>query len=536
MAHAFVTGGVGSESERDISVGGVSAVPPTVFAGVDYTALGHLHGRQEVAEGVRYSGSPVAMSFSEWAHRKGSLLVDLSGAAPVVERVEAPVERPLAVLRGTLDQLLTDPAHRGAEAAWCQVTLTDPQRPLGAMDQVRRRFPFTLELRFDPQGATVPLRPYVGPGRHRHRRRGLLRLPRPRARRPRGQRRRAGAARRGRRGQPGRPPGRRRRGRRRRVRRRRRVGGRGVRVHRLEIEAFGPFPGRVVVDVDALSAEGLFLIHGPTGSGKTSLLDAICFALYADVPGSRSKRGLRSDHAGPDAVPRVTLELTAGTRRLRLTRSPEFARPKKRGNGTVSVQAMVTLEERLDGRWVALSSRNDEVADVVKDALGMGMAQFAKVVLLPQGDFAAFLRATPDDRREVLERLFDISAFSDVEAWLAQARRTAGADLEVARSALASVVARADDVLAQAGSAGDTPPLPPESVAAHLHEVAYRLDARVSTTMAAFDAASGAERVAAETLAAARVLHEQRTRGLRALARLEALAAAEHGHRERVAG
>ncbi len=308
-----------------------------------------------------------------------------------------------------------------------------------------------------------------------------------------------------------------------------------MRVHRLEIEAFGPFPDRVVVDVDALSAEGLFLIHGPTGSGKTSLLDAICFALYADVPGSRSKRGLRSDHARPDAVPRVTLELTAGTRRLRITRSPEFVRPKKRGNGTVSVQAMVTLEERRDSRWVALSTRNDEVADVVKDALGMGMAQFAKVVLLPQGDFAAFLRATPDDRREVLERLFDISAFSDVEAWLAQARRSAGADLDTARSALASVVARADDVLAQAGSAADASPVPPESVATHLHAVAEQLDARVSTTMAAFDAASGAERAAADALAAARALDEQRTRGLRAVARLEALEAAAESHVARVA-
>ncbi len=308
-----------------------------------------------------------------------------------------------------------------------------------------------------------------------------------------------------------------------------------MRVHRLEIEAFGPFPDRVVVDVDALSAEGLFLIHGPTGSGKTSLLDAICFALYADVPGSRSKRGLRSDHARPDAVPRVTLEVTAGTRRLRITRSPEFVRPKKRGDGTVSVQAMVTLEERRDSRWVALSNRNDEVADVVKDALGMGMAQFAKVVLLPQGDFAAFLRATPDDRREVLERLFDISAFSDVEAWLAQARRTAGADLEVARSALASVVARADDVLAQAGPAVDPSPVPPESVAAHLHAVADQLDVRVSTTMAAFDTASGADRAAAEALAAARALAEQRTRGARAFARLEALDAAAGSHAERVA-
>jgi len=161
MAHAFVVGGSTSESERDISVGGVAAVPPQVFAGAHYTALGHLHGRQEVAPGVRYSGSPVAMSFSEWRHVKGSLLVDLSGDDPVVEHVEAPVGRPLAVLRGTLEHLLADPAHRPAESAWCQVTLTDPVRPLGAMDQVRRRFPHTLELRFDPQGAAVALRPYA---------------------------------------------------------------------------------------------------------------------------------------------------------------------------------------------------------------------------------------------------------------------------------------------------------------------------------------------------------------------------------------
>ena len=313
-----------------------------------------------------------------------------------------------------------------------------------------------------------------------------------------------------------------------------------MRVHRLEIEAFGPFADRVVVDVDALSAEGLFLIHGPTGSGKTSLLDAICFALYADVPGSRSKRGLRSDHAGPDAVPRVTLELTAGTRRFRITRSPEFLRPKKRGTGVVSVQAQVTLEERRGSRWVALSTRHDEVADVVKDALGMGMAQFAKVVLLPQGDFAAFLRATPEDRREVLERLFDISAFSDVEAWLAEARRTAGADLEAARSALESLLARVEDVLADAYDAAGEPvsspsQVPPESLGTHLLAVADRLDARVSTTMAAFDAASGAERAAAEALAAARALDDLRTRGTRAVARLEGLEAARPSHVERVA-
>ena len=161
MAHAFVTGGATSDSERDISVGGVSAVHPKVFAGTDYVALGHLHGRQRVADGVRYSGSPVPLSFSEASHTKGSWLVDLSESGVSVEAVDAPVERPLAVLRGDIDLLLTDPALTPAERSWCQVTLTDPVRPLGAMEQLRRRFPHTLVLQFDPQGAPVPVRSYT---------------------------------------------------------------------------------------------------------------------------------------------------------------------------------------------------------------------------------------------------------------------------------------------------------------------------------------------------------------------------------------
>ena len=161
MAHAFVTGGATSDSERDISVGGVAAVPPEVFDGVGYAALGHLHGRQQVADGVRYSGSPVAMSFSEAAHTKGSWLVDLSATDPRVHFVEAPVERPLALLRGTLDELLSDRRHDGAEASWCQVTLTDPVRPLGAMERLRVRFPHTLDLRFDPTGAVTTMSAYA---------------------------------------------------------------------------------------------------------------------------------------------------------------------------------------------------------------------------------------------------------------------------------------------------------------------------------------------------------------------------------------
>jgi exonuclease SbcD len=187
MAHAFVSGGVGSESERDISVGGVSAVPPTVFAGAHYAALGHLHGAQQVAPGVRYSGSPVAMSFSEVNHRKVSLLVDLDGRSVSVESVEAPVERPLAVLRGTLEEVLADPRHRAAESAWCQVTLTDSVRPLGAMDQVRRRFPPHPRAALRPPRARRAAAALCRPRREPLRPRRVLRLPRARARRSCGQ-------------------------------------------------------------------------------------------------------------------------------------------------------------------------------------------------------------------------------------------------------------------------------------------------------------------------------------------------------------
>jgi exonuclease SbcD len=161
MSHAFVNGGATSDSERDITVGGVAMVHPRVFGGSSYVALGHLHGQQQISETVRYSGSPVAMSFSESGHTKGSWLVDVDTSGVRVEQVPAPVLRPLAVLRGELRDLLERPDHVTAEHSWCQVTLTDAVRPPGAMEQVRRRFPHTLSLLFDPQGAPVPVSSYA---------------------------------------------------------------------------------------------------------------------------------------------------------------------------------------------------------------------------------------------------------------------------------------------------------------------------------------------------------------------------------------
>ena len=154
-AHAFVAGGMPSESERDLAVGGAANVPAFAFEGADYVALGHLHGPQVVGGGLgRYAGSPLAFSFSEAGQAKSVAVVDVTaGALPLVELLPTPVPRPLANLRGTLDELLADPRLAEREAAWVQATLTDPARPADAMERLRKRFPHAVALAFDPQGA-----------------------------------------------------------------------------------------------------------------------------------------------------------------------------------------------------------------------------------------------------------------------------------------------------------------------------------------------------------------------------------------------
>jgi DNA repair protein SbcD/Mre11 len=160
MAHAFVAGdpdavpAMASDSERDISVGGLQIAPTHLFTGVDYTALGHLHGRHTLTESVRYSGSPLAYSFSEAGHTKGSWLVELGpGGVERADFVPAPVPRTLRALRGRIEDLLADPTLATAESSWLRVTLTDPRRPQHAMERLRDRFPHTLLLAFEPEGA-----------------------------------------------------------------------------------------------------------------------------------------------------------------------------------------------------------------------------------------------------------------------------------------------------------------------------------------------------------------------------------------------
>lgn len=218
-----------------------------------------------------------------------------------------------------------------------------------------------------------------------------------------------------------------------------------MRIHRLEISAFGPFAATEQIDFDRLSAHGLFLLNGPTGAGKTSVLDAICFALYGSVPGARQDgKRLRSDHAGVATEPRVTCEFSARGRHFEVSRAPAWDKPSARGkNGFTVQQANTVLRERVDGEWIEKSGRNDEAGAEIADVLGMNRDQFTRVVMLPQGDFAAFLRSKASDRLDLLQSLFGTQRFEAVEQELTR-------NAQLARAEVANLNTRLELLLAQA--------------------------------------------------------------------------------------
>ncbi|WP_330319714.1 SMC family ATPase [Streptomyces clavifer] len=230
-----------------------------------------------------------------------------------------------------------------------------------------------------------------------------------------------------------------------------------MRLHTLTLTAFGPFGTTQEVDFDALSSAGLFLLHGPTGAGKTSVLDAVCYGLYGAVPGARQSPGtsLRSDHAPADLPTEVRLELTVGGRRLEVTRSPAQPRPKRRGGGFTTEKAQSLLREHDPVKgWQALSRSHQEIGEEIGRLIGMSREQFCQVVLLPQGDFARFLRADAEARGKLLGRLFDTRRFAAVEERLAELRRTAEARV---RTGDEQILALAQRIAQAAGpAAGET--------------------------------------------------------------------------------
>ncbi|WP_020670457.1 AAA family ATPase [Amycolatopsis nigrescens] len=294
-----------------------------------------------------------------------------------------------------------------------------------------------------------------------------------------------------------------------------------MRLHRLEVTAFGPYARHEAVDFDALGADGLFLLHGDTGAGKTTLLDAVAFALFGVVPGARGDtKRLRSDLAEPTAVTEVALELTLQGQRLRLTRSPSYERPKLTGDGTTTQPAKASLswvDAVPHGQAPEGLTRIDEVGRTVQRLLGMNAEQFFQVVLLPQGEFARFLRAETTEREQLLERLFGTQRFGDIERWFRELRAERRRELDQRRGGLREWVAR----FAQAAGADTPESASPEWLA----DVEQQAKQAVADAETVEQSAKSARQAAGETLAERTAAAERVQRVRLAHRKLAALAA-----------
>jgi len=238
-----------------------------------------------------------------------------------------------------------------------------------------------------------------------------------------------------------------------------------MRLHTLCLRAFGPYATKQVIDFDRLAHGGLFLLEGPTGAGKSTILDAVTFALYGGLAGEApADDRLRSHFAAPDAQTEVELEWSLRGVRYKVTRGPEYRRPKKRGDGFTTEASRVHLQRREGTRWTSLSHNKAEAGEMIAEAVGLTREQFTQVMLLPQGEFARFLRSSDDVRRALLTKLFGTGLYDRITDELyarrgdaTRARERAGQAISVAVSAAAEAAGldagqRAD--LLAAGRAG----------------------------------------------------------------------------------
>ncbi|HEY8339315.1 MAG TPA: AAA family ATPase, partial [Egibacteraceae bacterium] len=314
-----------------------------------------------------------------------------------------------------------------------------------------------------------------------------------------------------------------------------------MRPRRLELTAFGPYPGTVVIDFDRVAADGLFLIHGPTGAGKTSLLDALTFALYGSVPGDRPVDRLRSDHADPATTTSVALEFSLRGRDYRITRVPPHERAKKTGRGTTWQRPKATLavhdddgDDAAGGRWRPLCEGLDEVAEQVTDLLGLDERQFSQVVVLPQGRVEQALRADAREREQLLSSLFATGRFAAVTERLAVEARVLADEVADRRARLAALAQRAAARWAEVAPDEPVVPATQDDIEVLAKRAAQaRDDADAAVAEAAATCRDLGERRAAAALLCDR--HRRRGEAEAALARLDAAADALAADRDRLA-
>ena len=399
-----------------------------VFDGVDYVALGHLHGRQPISERcatpARRWPTPSPRSTTQ------GLLAGRPRARRVrAEFVEARCRAGSRASRHAGRAARPTEQYATYEDHWLQVTLTDPARPAGAMDRLRRRFPHTLALAFEPEGGPVAgdrdrgragPRPIRARDRLRLRRRGARRARRRRHERDAAATRRSSAAVARRRAREAAP------------------------ARRSPPSARSPAPRRSTST--RCPAPGCSCSTGRPARARPACSTRSASRCTAGCPApATTPRTCAATTPPPDRAPEVVLEVTIRGRRFMITRSPAVGAAR-------SSAATGTTEREGQGPAPGVaaaapgttwSTRFDEAGQLIGDLLGMSAEQFCQVVLLPQGDFAAFLRAGAEDRRAVLERLFATEVFAQVEGWLAERRRATGREADDLRVAAESVADRA---------------------------------------------------------------------------------------------
>ena len=219
--------------------------------------------------------------------------------------------------------------------------------------------------------------------------------------------------------------------------------------NRLEFEAFGPFPGTEVVEFGPLDDLGLYLVSGPTGAGKTSIFDAMVFALYGKVPGARGRgrRGntnLRSNFASDKATARACLEFEVQGVSWRASREPTQRRAVKKGSGQTTAPATATLERHDGATWQQVETGVRKVDAKVTELVGLNHEQFSQVVLLPQGEFQQLLRAGPKERESLMRRLFATEGYELALDYLKKEAQQRKIDSHGARKTAEDALSSAD--------------------------------------------------------------------------------------------
>ena len=192
-----------------------------------------------------------------------------------------------------------------------------------------------------------------------------------------------------------------------------------MRILRLTMDAVGPFPGHEVIDFEAFSDAGRFLLSGPTGAGKSTIIDAIVFALYGKVSGGRdsSDSRIRSRYASEQAKTEVELIFSTSSGNYKVRRQPAYERVKKNGKGVTKQNAkawLFKLDEQLREVSEPLTKTSDVGTEITR-IVGLSREQFTQTVVLPQGKFAQFLRSTSKDRQDLLQELFGNEIFEDLQ-------------------------------------------------------------------------------------------------------------------------